>query len=170
MKSQFAYEIDGVTRQISVERLPDGRMQAQIDGRTIHFEAQALGGDRWLLRLEDRQMQVAAAAQGNERFVHAAGQHHRLQLVTPQSARRKGRSVSASGELRAQMPGQVAELRAKPGDTVQAGQVLLILEAMKMEIRVTAPSAGVVQALHVVSQQIVERGQLLIELRPASDA
>ncbi|MBK8035170.1 MAG: acetyl-CoA carboxylase biotin carboxyl carrier protein subunit [Chloroflexi bacterium] len=62
------------------------------------------------------------------------------------------------------MPGQVRELLAAEGDAVERGQPILLLEAMKMEIRVTAPIAGTVKRLLVKAGDVVERGQRLAEI------
>ena len=64
----------------------------------------------------------------------------------------------------APMPGVVAGLRVREGQTVEAHQVLLILEAMKMENAITAPVDGVVQRLLVRPGQAVQRGDVLVEL------
>ena len=50
------------------------------------------------------------------------------------------------------------------GDEIEAGQVLLILEAMKMETEITAPNAGVVTAVHVAVGDSVQGGQALVEI------
>lgn len=52
----------------------------------------------------------------------------------------------------------------KAGDTVKKGQTLLLLEAMKMELRIAAPADGEVKAVRVKTGEIVEMGQVLIEL------
>jgi biotin carboxyl carrier protein len=62
------------------------------------------------------------------------------------------------------MPGQVVNVLVSEGDSVERGQTLLVLEAMKMEIRVAAPAAGRVKRLLTEKGQIVERGQRLAEI------
>jgi pyruvate carboxylase subunit B len=62
------------------------------------------------------------------------------------------------------MPGQVRAVNVQAGDPVTKGQTLLLLEAMKMEIRVQAPMDGVVKRLIVKQGQTVEREQVLIEI------
>ena len=62
------------------------------------------------------------------------------------------------------MPGQVRAVNVSEGDAVTKGQTLLVLEAMKMEIRVHAPRDGVVKKLLVKQGQTVEREQILIEI------
>jgi biotin carboxyl carrier protein len=66
--------------------------------------------------------------------------------------------------LRAPMPGLIVDVRVKEGDEVQAGDALLILEAMKMENAMKAPAAGKVKAVYVKPKDNVEKGQLLIEM------
>jgi biotin carboxyl carrier protein len=63
------------------------------------------------------------------------------------------------------MPGQVLDVLVHVGDTVERGQTLLLLEAMKMELRMVAPFAGQVRAVRCAAGQVVERGQLLVELQ-----
>jgi acetyl/propionyl-CoA carboxylase alpha subunit len=72
---------------------------------------------------------------------------------------------AASGDrVRAPMPGSVREIRATPGVRVAAGQVLLVLEAMKMEHAVAAPSAATVDRVLVSAGAQVMRGDVLVEL------
>ena len=69
---------------------------------------------------------------------------------------------ATQGGLTAPMPGRVVATNVVAGDEVKAGQLLLILEAMKMEHRITAPSAGVVSEMRVQAQQQVANGELLV--------
>jgi biotin carboxyl carrier protein len=62
------------------------------------------------------------------------------------------------------MPGVVAGVHVRAGDTVEAHQVLLVLEAMKMENAVSAPVDGVVERVLVRAGQVVQRGDVLVEL------
>jgi biotin carboxyl carrier protein len=62
------------------------------------------------------------------------------------------------------MPGQVRAVNVAEGESVTKGQTLLVLEAMKMEIRVSAPRDGVVGKLLVQQGQTVDREQVLIEI------
>jgi biotin carboxyl carrier protein len=68
------------------------------------------------------------------------------------------------GKIKSVMPGVVKELLVAPEEAVQAGQALLILEAMKMENEIRAPRDGTVGTIHVDAGQAVEKGALLISL------
>jgi biotin carboxyl carrier protein len=62
------------------------------------------------------------------------------------------------------MPGQVRAVNVREGEAVTKGQTLLVLEAMKMEIRIQSPRNGTVKAVFATQGQTVEREQILIEI------
>lgn len=70
---------------------------------------------------------------------------------------------SKINNIKAPMPGLIIELKVKAGDTVNAGDALLILEAMKMENVLKSPGGGVIKTIKVKKGDSVEKGQLLIE-------
>lgn len=74
-----------------------------------------------------------------------------------------------TGGLVAPMPGSVIELRCAIGDTVAAGQVLVVLEAMKMEHHITAPFDGTVTELPIAVGDQVENGALLLTIEESAD-
>ena len=79
-------------------------------------------------------------------------------------------SEARSGGLEAPMPGKVIDLRVRAGQSVRAGETLLVLEAMKMEHPIRAPEDGVVAELRVALGDQVENGALLLVVEPAGGA
>jgi propionyl-CoA carboxylase alpha chain len=79
-----------------------------------------------------------------------------------------GADVSGGG-LHAPMPGAVLDVRCEVGDQVEAGQVLVVLEAMKMEHHVRAPVAGVVSEIRVAAGDQVDNGATLLVIDDGSD-
>ena len=69
-------------------------------------------------------------------------------------------------EVRAEITANVWQVPAEVGATVAAGDELVILESMKMEIPVEAPIAGTVSAVHVAPNDQVTEGDLLVEIQP----
>ncbi|MEO6154944.1 MAG: acetyl-CoA carboxylase biotin carboxyl carrier protein subunit, partial [Thermomonas sp.] len=73
-------------------------------------------------------------------------------------------SDTAEHRIRAPMPGRVVLVQAKPGDAVSAGDVVLVIEAMKMELALKAPRDGVVEEVRVTAGEFVEADAVLATL------
>lgn len=71
---------------------------------------------------------------------------------------------TAEREVRAPMPGLVLRVLAEPGQAVEAGQGLVVLEAMKMENELKAPASGTIAAIHTEAGAAVGKNDLLVEL------
>ena len=76
-------------------------------------------------------------------------------------------AAAAGGRLTAPMPGKIVQVLTKAGDTVKRGQPILILEAMKMEHTIAAPTDGVVDAVNFAAGELVEEGAALIAFTAA---
>jgi propionyl-CoA carboxylase alpha chain len=79
-------------------------------------------------------------------------------------------SEHVEGGCTAPMPGKILSVRVRPGDAVRKGQILVILEAMKMEHQVVAPADGTVREVRVDEGQQVEAGSILVVLEEATAA
>ncbi|MCZ2109668.1 MAG: hypothetical protein LC118_08890 [Dehalococcoidia bacterium] len=86
----------------------------------------------------------------------------------PATARTK-KEVAGSGPVRltAPMTGSIVELRCAPGDRIEQGQVLLVMESMKMNNELRAPGAGTVEQVPVAPGQRVSQGELLVAINRA---
>jgi biotin carboxyl carrier protein len=74
---------------------------------------------------------------------------------------------AGSGVVVAPMPGKIVAVLVQPGDTVEPGQLLVVLEAMKMETTLAAEIGGTVAAVHGAAGSMVDAGAVLIEITPA---
>ena len=134
-----------------------------LDDKTIQAEVLQAENGKLNLLIDGQHVTAYVSSDNAKRWVTINGQTF---VLTKSSGARKGRHGHhhAAGELTAPMPGQVRAVNVSEGDTVTKGQTLLVLEAMKMEIRVHAPRGGVVRKLFVKEGQTVEREQILIEI------
>jgi biotin carboxyl carrier protein len=77
--------------------------------------------------------------------------------------RRRGSAVEAEGrqQVLAPMPGKIVRVMVKTGDTVRAGQGLVVVEAMKMQNEIRAPKSGTVDRVAVIEGQTVNAGEVV---------
>jgi biotin carboxyl carrier protein len=75
-----------------------------------------------------------------------------------------GQKTNKIAQIKAPMPGKVLEIIVKEGDTVNKGDSLIVLEAMKMENIIKAPGTAVVKKVHAIKGNAVEKNQVLIEM------
>jgi len=134
-----------------------------LDDKIASVEVPRLENGKLDFIIEDQRVTAYVSSDNAKRWVTVNGQTF---LLTKSSGARKGGHAHhhAAGELTAPMPGQVRAVNVSEGDAVTKGQTLLLLEAMKMEIRVQAPFEGVVSSISVKAGQTVEREQILINV------
>jgi acetyl-CoA/propionyl-CoA carboxylase biotin carboxyl carrier protein len=123
--------------------------------------------DGLLLTVDGRTSRVLVAVDGPTSWVHVDGAAYPVTELPPE---RRGAGAGAhDGEVRSPMPGAVIAVRAAAGDTVAKGDVLLVVEAMKMEHALAAPFDGEVTELPVrVGDQVVV-DQLLVTVTAAPE-
>jgi biotin carboxyl carrier protein len=134
-----------------------------FDDLTIQAEVLHVESGRLDLLVDGQRLTAYVSSQNSRRWVTVNGRT--LLLTRSSGARGRGSGPhQAAGELTAPMPGQVRAVNVNEGDTVTKGQTLMLLEAMKMEIRIQSPQEGVVKKLFVSQGQTVEREQVLIKI------
>lgn len=157
----FTFAHDVQTHTIQLDR--DGEVWiARIAERVYRVQIESVG-DGMRLIFEDGQTLAWTAADGDMRHVWVDGEQVTL---TATSAGRMGRKAAggADKQIRAGMPGQVRSVLVAVGDAVKAGQTLVVMEAMKMEIRAAASFDGIVAGVRVQVGDVVERDAMLVEL------
>jgi 3-methylcrotonyl-CoA carboxylase alpha subunit len=93
------------------------------------------------------------------------GASHTLRKPAPPAVDETGPGAGAAASLTAPMPGTVVKVLVEEGQEVKEGQLLLVLEAMKMEQPVSAPHAGVIHSLPFGEGSLVPGGAVLAEVR-----
>jgi len=135
---------------------------AEVDGRRASVTVRELGGTVRELCVDGVRHRVAWSTEGDAVFVWCDGRTWVLSRGRPERA---ARGTEQGGDLRAPMPGRVRRVAAAAGEQVTKGQVLLVLEAMKMEHAIRAPRDGAVRAVHVREGDLVEAGVELAEIQ-----
>lgn len=150
------------------------RIEKAGAGYAVTFKGQVFqvsvtpGPGELVLTIDGQRHMAYVARDGPRRWVSLGGAQADSQPVVftvPQAAQKTRRGKAGGHEsLEAQMPGLVRKVLVSEGEVVQQGQMLLVLEAMKMEIRIGAPHPGTVDKILVREGETVGRGQVLIDL------
>ncbi|KAF1853686.1 hypothetical protein Lal_00006936 [Lupinus albus] len=161
LQRSLHFEDDSGNSEVLIDYAGDGRQwQLQIGGNTHTLALYATHADSVRIALDGRTLQADVAWEGEELHLFDGRNQHSLRLPDPMA--HAGHTEAEGGRLTAPMPGKIVALLVDQGASVTQGTPLLIMEAMKMEHTIAAPSAGTVEALrYAVGDQVAEGAQLL---------
>jgi acetyl/propionyl-CoA carboxylase alpha subunit len=135
----------------------------EAHGRSL--EADVTRDGFWFhVRSEGRVTRCAVARGRRGVWVACEGRSFLLEEDRPESGARG--ALPSADELRAPMTGRVVQVAVVPGARVAEGELLVTIEAMKMEFKLVAPEAGVVAEVRCEAGGRVELGDLLVVLEP----
>ncbi|MCE1180920.1 MAG: acetyl/propionyl/methylcrotonyl-CoA carboxylase subunit alpha [Rhodocyclales bacterium] len=152
---------DGETLVDAQVRYRRDHWEITLAGESTRVRGKKLDADRFAVELDDRRLIASVIAVNDKRSVFLQGASYTLLRDDP--LHRVDAGDSHGGGLTAPMPGKVVALLAQPGQKVDKGTPLLILEAMKMEHTITAPAAGTVKAFCYEPGEQVSDGAALVE-------
>ena len=136
----FKVVCDDVARAVTIHQAGNGAVDIALDGQRLQFEVQQ-HGMQWLVHADSGDLVLKEAPRYPD-----------------------PRGVDTGGGLTAPMPGAVLATEISAGAKVSKGDLLVILEAMKMEHRIVAPRDGVIEQVHVSVGDQVDNAQLLVTL------
>lgn len=150
---------------------------AEIDGETVAAHLADIDGTPVRLVTIGREVHRVVARRGVTRGSYTLWvDGYRFEGEALDERTRAIRDISAASSkasgpapVNAPMPGLVVRINVAVGDRVQAGQGVVVMEAMKMENELRASSAGVVKAIHAEVGKAVEKGKVLVELEDPDD-
>lgn len=168
MQREFQYQVGDEAVTVVVEQEGD-RYRVRMGDREYRVRAKLGDRGRIDMGVDDRRLRAYVARKKdrtakNVTYVGLDGRTWLLAKPDARRARKGGPADGGSGALTATMPGLVLDVLVAPGDAVVKGDTLVLMEAMKMELRITAPADGVVSAVGCEAGQVVERGRVLVEI------
>lgn len=173
-------EIDGKAFPFELEGREGKTLLFSMNGKSYRAEVLAAESEEIRLRLNENPYTVKLKAEGGQRFAATPGpKAYRVQAdfldeasawlrrAAAKAPRKEIRTAGQPGAVDAPMPGRVIAVDVAVGDEIKAGDLLLTLEAMKMENRIQAPADGVVAEVNVSVGTDVQKGDSLVVVRPA---
>jgi biotin carboxyl carrier protein len=168
--TKFTLNLDGEDTQVEVTR-QGNHLHITYDGHTAELDLVHTDGSALILEqiLPDGSRQRIRAAghtgSGDKRQVWVNGRYHNYQRV-----RQRGHTSGlGEGSLTASIPAVVTEILVNPGDIVNEGDRLILLESMKMVIPIQAPYQGTVAAINCAAGESVQAGVALLELQKTEE-
>lgn len=162
--SQLRIRLGGHEMAASVAPVGDGRKDIMVD----------LDGQAYRFRVAGEGLRCTVQGEGGSWTIerHGArvlvdGEPLDLQVLEAAAAKGGRDHSGAAAHVRPPMTGRLESLRVKVGQAVAKGDVLFVLEAMKMLNEVRAPMAGTVAAIHVQPGSAVETHQVILDLGPS---
>lgn len=167
--TRYLVMIDGREFDVGIIRHDDDFV-ISVNGDRSSVRSQVLGMSRSLLLIDNEvfEVDVRQNNEPNSRVVFMRGMEIAATVEEYNIGRLRrlvasSKSSSSQTRLLAPMPGLIVSVEVKPGDTVSAGQQLVVIEAMKMENIIKAKSSGRIKVVHINAGQVVEKGAALME-------
>ncbi len=163
----YVATVDG--KEYRVEILDDGRVS--INGQVFEVDFQPIGDQPlYSLLVSGRSYEATIAFVEDAWEVLLQGVLYRVQVEDERMRRLRAQAGEKTVShkrvrIKAPMPGLVVDVKVETGQEVDKGQVLLLLESMKMQNEIRAPRAGQVVGVYVEAGQSVEQGKVLVELQ-----
>ena len=161
--------LEGVEHKVEVEPRGDHWL-VTIDGEVFELGLSVPEPDVLLFRRGERSWQADVDPTADGVAVTVRGRRYDVQVVDERARALAALGVggAATGEqvISTSMPGKVVALLVEAGQTVEAGQGIVVVEAMKMENELKAKAPGVVQSVQVEQGQPVEGGATLVVIVP----
>jgi acetyl/propionyl-CoA carboxylase alpha subunit len=139
----FALDVEGVLTPVAIEPLAGLRARLHV-GAAVH--------------------DVVLVADGDQVHLHLDGEIYQVTHRDPVSRYAEAAAQGLGDLAKAPMPGTIVAVRVSAGDVVAAGQALVVIESMKLEMAINAERAGVVERVHVAVGETFERDATLVTL------
>jgi biotin carboxyl carrier protein len=151
---------------VEIEETDKSVYRISVDGNEFIVDGKKTGHTNFSLIVDNRSFEIEVDHKGDEYRVLVDGRNYRVNLMDERRVRTSGGAGSGGAQGRqtvsVPMPGKVIAVLVVEGDTVEKGQGLVIVEAMKMENEVRSPIAGEVKEIKVKQGDTIEGGAPLL--------
>lgn len=163
-----AFRLQGDLHDVALSRSPSS-YELHHDGRRIPVALKNCGQAQHELLLGGQSLPAYVVVAGDEIYVHLDGQSHVLTHIHSLDRYARAAQGESDSVSRAPMPGSVISIPVQGGQRVARGDVLVVIESMKMETAICATFEGTVETIHVQLGQTFDRDAALVTLAAAGE-
>ena len=156
------YEHNNHVYNVTVEK-KENHFFVTYDNTEYKIEAEEIKSGHLKLKIGDRILKSVITEGNSEKFVFVDGNVFKVKPVEL-TAKRKSKKKKEEGDLSSPISGKVVNVKVKKGDKVKKDQVLMVIEAMKMEYLIRAPKKGKVKKINFKENDQIEIGQTTAEI------
>jgi biotin carboxyl carrier protein len=160
----YEVTIDGKMHRVEFTRGPGVQPLCRLDGRELNVDAVEAGRDVLSIVIDGRAWEVKRERVGGEMHLMIAGERYAAEVRDPRSFRARqtaGAGLEGPKKLVSPMPGKVVRVLVAAGAAVEAGQGVVVVEAMKMQNEIKSPKKGKVSKIVAVEGATVNAGEAL---------
>lgn len=162
---KYTVNIGGSQQAVEIRRAATGSYVCALDGQPIEADIVAVAPGVYSVLWQGESFEVRVERAPGGYRVNARGQEFQVSVRDPRRlARRSGAAPDAEGRqnITAPMPGKVVKVLVREKAAVEAGQGLVVVEAMKMQNEIRSPKKGLVERIYVSEGASVGAGETLL--------
>jgi len=147
--------------KVGLEAAGSNAFRVSVGGKSHDVSAEFIGQEGILLNVDGRIFNMIIHSNSLSHSVFVNGRHFQVEKRSALKILREEKGRQRKRDIKTTMPGRVVQVLAAPGDEVQGGQPILVLEAMKMQNEIKSPQPGKLAKVHFRAGDYVEAGSIL---------
>ncbi|MBI9072073.1 MAG: biotin/lipoyl-binding protein [Melioribacteraceae bacterium] len=158
--------LGGEENIVDVTKLDSGKYKVIIDGEEMIIDVPHINHDKINILYDNKSLDYSYLKSEDMYELNYMDKNFEIELYDERRFNLRKAEFSNSGpeKIKSSMPGKIVKLEVSEGDLVEAGQGILIMEAMKMENEVKCAKAGIIKKIYVKEGDAVEKSTVLVEI------
>ncbi len=164
--------IDNLIKVIEARKNRDETLTIVIDGKKYRIKADKISENKFYIRVGDEEFTITFDAESKMYFIN--GEPYNVKIIKEKSTKtsksiripfvKRGSHEVYSNCVVSPITGKIVSIHVNPGDKVNKGDVIAVIESMKIRNEISSDKSGVVKKIYYAPGQVVKKGEKIIEL------